>query len=55
MTQKSQAVLDIEIQDGRVRFLEKLFDEDGRGDRSHPYHACYTGLYQQYVKQLEQA
>lgn len=54
MAEKSQVVLDIEIQDGRVRFLDKLYDEDGRGDKSHPYHSRYTGLYQQYLEKLEQ-
>ena len=31
-------------QDGRQAALDALYEADGRGDRSHPHHATYTGL-----------
>lgn len=31
----------------RQRYLETLYELDGRADKSHPLHATYTGLLQQ--------
>jgi hypothetical protein len=36
----------------RVDFLEKLYAEDGRDRKGHPHHATYTGLYLQYLDQM---
>lgn len=36
----------------RVDFLEKLYVQDGRDRKGHPYHATYTGLYLQYLDQM---
>jgi len=34
----------------RQAFLEKLYEEDGRRERSHPMHSLYTGLMQNHQK-----
>ena len=31
-------------QEARQRELDRLYEADGRADRSHPHHAVYTGL-----------
>lgn len=31
-------------QEARQRELDRLYEADGRADRSHPHHATYTGL-----------
>lgn len=36
----------------RTDFLETLYLEDGRDRKGHPHHATYTGLYLQYVDQM---
>lgn len=36
--------------ENRTYLLDALYEMDGRGDRSHPLHHTYTGLYQKYVK-----
>ena len=30
--------------------LDELYIRDGRDDKSHPYHATYTNLFQSYNK-----
>lgn len=37
------------IQAARLELLDTLYAYDGRHDPSHPQHAHYTGLWQQYV------
>ena len=41
------------VDDARTRFLDKLYVQDGRDSSDHPLHSLYTGLYQQYIEQLE--
>lgn len=36
----------------RQKYLEKLYELDGRGDKNHPKHGTYTGLYQQRRRDL---
>lgn len=54
MQEPSEAVLAIKIQDARQRFLDKLYVEDKRDQKEHPFHSLYTGLYMQYVDGLEE-
>jgi hypothetical protein len=41
------------VDDARTRFLDKLYVQDGRDQPEHPLHSLYTGLYQQYIEELE--
>jgi hypothetical protein len=41
------------VDDTRARFLDRLYVQDGRDRPEHPLHSLYTGLYQQYIKELE--
>jgi hypothetical protein len=41
-------------EDPKVALLEKLYKEDGRGEKTHPMHGLYTGLYQDYMSKGEQ-
>jgi NTP pyrophosphatase (non-canonical NTP hydrolase) len=34
----------------KAQFLDRLYEADGRGEKSHPMHALYTGLYQKYIQ-----
>lgn len=52
-TEIQHAVVRIKVQDARQRFLDKLYDLDGRHEVSHPMHGLYTKLYQQYVDKLQ--
>ena len=45
----------VRIDQGRADFLEKLYLQDGRDDKTHPFHHTYTGLYMKYAKDLETA
>jgi hypothetical protein len=36
----------VQAMQARQDELERLYEADGRHDRSHPLHAHYTGLYQ---------
>jgi len=36
------------VDQSRVDLLEQLYAWDGRGDKSHPHHHTYTGLYEKY-------
>jgi hypothetical protein len=36
-------------EDPKIALLDQLYEEDGRGDKSHPMHGLYTGLYQQHI------
>jgi len=37
------------VDQARVDLLERLYQHDGRGDKAHPLHNTYTGLYQKYT------
>jgi hypothetical protein len=43
-----------EDQDRQAR-LEELYEKDGRHDPASPMHCLYTGLWQQYMAQQEDA
>jgi hypothetical protein len=36
------------VENKKTLFLDKLYKADGRGDRAHPMHGLYTGLYRAY-------
>ena len=40
---------DIEAQNNRVRYLDDLYERDGRGEKTHPRHGLYTCLHLDYV------
>lgn len=42
----------VQADQARVDFLENLYLEDGRDSEGHPLHATYTGLYLQYLDQM---
>jgi len=46
---------DPRLENQRQRYLDQLFERDGRNDPSHPHHMTYTGLYQQRLQQLVEA
>jgi hypothetical protein len=37
----------------RQKRLNDWYEKDGRGDRSHPMHALYTGLAEKYMNKGE--
>ena len=41
----------VKIEDARVRYLNCLYEMDGRSDPEHPLHARYTGLVLKYGQQ----
>ena len=42
----------VQQQQNRVEFLDQLYLLDGRDDTSHPLHARYTGLAQEFCYQI---
>ena len=40
---------DIEAMSNRVKWMQELYQYDGRDKPSHPMHGLYTGLYQKYL------
>lgn len=36
-------------EDPKAALLDKLYEEDGRHEKTHPMHGLYTGLYQKYI------
>ena len=40
---------DIIAMNNRVKWMEELFQLDGRDQASHPHYACYTGLAAKYA------
>ena len=38
----------VKIEDARVRYLECLYEMDGRSNPEHPLHGCFTGLVLKY-------
>lgn len=47
--------LTLKENNNRTGVLDYFYDCDGRGDKEHPYHSCYTGLYQKYLYLVGQA
>lgn len=47
-----EAWMHVQADQARVDFLEKLYLEDGRDSKGHPLHSTYTGLYLQYLDQM---
>lgn len=54
MEETKYAVVAIKVQDARHRFLENLYERDGRHEKTHAQHGVYTGLYQQYIDGLKE-
>lgn len=44
---------DVQEQNNRQEYLERLYKKDLRFRKDHPYHGVYTGLFQSY-KAVEQ-
>ena len=42
----------VQADQARVDFLEKLYFEYGRDKEGHPLHSTYTGLYLEYLDQM---
>lgn len=42
----------VQTDQARADFLDKLYFEDGRDKKGHPLHSTYTGLYLQYLDQM---
>ena len=40
---------DIEAMRNRIKWLDELYDLDGRDKHDHPQHGLYTGLHQRYI------
>lgn len=46
---------DVDEQRKRAAFIQHLYDQDGRGDPSHPFHAKFTGLWLEYKDRLAES
>lgn len=42
----------VQVDQARADFLEKLYFEYGRDKKGHPLHSTYTGLYLEYLDQM---
>ena len=40
---------DVEAMRNRIKWLNALYDLDGRDNPDHPQHGLYTGLHQRYI------
>ena len=40
---------DVEAMRNRIKWLDALYDLDGRDNPDHPQHGLYTGLHQRYI------
>lgn len=54
MDEANHTAAAIKVQDARQRFLDNLYEKDGRHEKTHAQHGVYTGLYQQYITALEE-